>query len=93
MTTLTIEQVNLIVGTLEAGGLGPYDQRLAEETVPILLASHCYAAEQDDKHRCRGRLWQCERCGRWNCYAIGNTSDDLCDECWYGVTELGWERE
>ena len=95
MTTLTVEQVNLIVGALNGADLGPYDRRLADETVPALLALHCEAAQTEDKHGCNGYLWECERCHRWNCYNIGAADDHpgLCDDCWYGVTELGWEEE
>lgn len=86
MSTLTIEETNDLAAVVEGNEDG-------EAIMALLLAEHCYAASQEGAHVCHGRLWQCERCHRWNCCSIGSASDDLCDDCWYGVTELGWEKE
>ncbi len=46
--------------------------------------------ESKNHTKCRGELWTCERCKRRMCWTEGSTDlEELCDDCWYDIRELG----
>lgn len=57
------------------------------------LSIHC-DSRMEHGLGCEGALWECSKCGKFNCALVGSDGMDepynsWCDKCWYAAYKRG----